>query len=160
MYYASWRNGSSLEASAGLLHHLPGRRMNTAEKRAALAGDGEPWPACVCHDEPMGWQREPDLPAGGRFRCRIGVNTYKRRRREERLQAGTCGVCGGPLATVTMCRPCADANADANASPVQALKKRAAKARRRQQRRAEEGFQPTGVGLAAFAAWTREGTNP
>lgn len=128
--------------------------MTTAEKRAALEVAGKPWPECECHGVAMLWQRDPSRPNGGRFRCRPAKLAWRQRRRAERLEAGECQHCGDPLDTATMCQPCADKHADLMNSPQQYLKHRARLADYRAQAREAEGFRSTGIGLAAFAAWT------
>lgn len=132
--------------------------MTTAEKRAALQAQGEPWPDCDCHGEPMSWQRDPDIKAGGWFACRIVRRKWQQNRRAELVDAGGCVHCGTPT-TDYRCQPCADTHADRMAHPKQAMFNRRSKARHRAKQREAEGFRPTGVGHAAFAAWMKEETS-
>lgn len=135
--------------------------MNTAEKRALLEAAGEPWPDCDCHGQPMYWTAKKDLIAGGSFRCRIRFTALQRERRDRRRQSGRCYDCGGPLETATRCAHCADMHRDNNWRHDQKLPRQLSKylnnIRYRNKQRADEGFRPTGVGLAAYAAWTKGG---
>jgi hypothetical protein len=132
--------------------------LKVAEKRAALSAAGEAWPDCDCHDEPLSWSSDPKMRVGGAWRCAVTHRAEVAARRARRLAEGVCSRCQGPLATETMCRPCADYYADQMAKPENRIAHRKADSRFRQNRRSQEGFRPTGAGRAAFAAWTEERT--
>lgn len=131
--------------------------MTTAEKRAELKAQGEPWPDCDCHNTPMLWNKDAAMKAGGRFHCRIERQQNRKAWRQRQQEAGLCVHCSQPAVTDTLCRDHADAHADLMAQPKQKLDHQFTLMRFRQRGREAEGFQPTGVGLAAFAAFTREG---
>lgn len=134
--------------------------MTTAEKRADLKAKREPWPDCECHGERMYWIGDKRLIAGGWFMCAPKKRQQVAAVLTRRADRGVCVRCAGTLDTETMCRTCADRYADRMAQPRQRMLHRAAMARYGQKARAEEGFRPTGVGRAAFAAWTKgPGTN-
>lgn len=128
--------------------------MTSAEKRAALQQAGEPWPDCDCHGEPKTWEVDNRWPCGGTFRCRV-VKRRQTKARVDGLKAdGRCIRCGGPVDTEVYCRTHADEHNVYMARPDQYIKRLSAEARYRARRRQQEGFQSTGAGLAAFAAWT------
>lgn len=128
--------------------------MTTAEKRAQLQAESEPWPDCECHDEPCYWQKDVRLGGGGRFVCAVQSRRSHQQGRRKRLDAGGCIHCGDELATEIRCARHADEHADYMAGPFQQLQNRAATTRYR--RRLDEDFQPLGVGLAAFAAYMKQ----
>jgi hypothetical protein len=54
--------------------------MTTAEKRALLEQRGDAWPVCSCHQEPMRWQADVRLLAGGSVKAREAWRRYLSRR--------------------------------------------------------------------------------
>jgi hypothetical protein len=137
-------------------HRHSCRSLKTAEKRSQLETEGSPWPTCECHSQPNLWNGDSRVVAGGYFRCRVDFLEYQNSRREARRQSDLCIYCGAPADTETRCRECADRNADLMATPQQSFKHLFAQARYRRRLKSEKGFRPSGVGLAAFAAWTRK----
>jgi hypothetical protein len=129
--------------------------MTTAEKRAALEAADEPWPDCPCHGVPFLWHRNLALTAGGKFKCRVKVNAWKRAHRSDRKAQGLCVHCAAPAITELLCGVCAEYHADIESAPKVKARRRQADARLRQKRRAEQGFRPSGAGRAAFAAWMK-----
>jgi hypothetical protein len=130
--------------------------MTTAEKRAELEARGEAWPDCECHISPMFWQRDPRLPARGRFVCRVAKMAYQTKKRQRRRQSGLCIHCGAP-AISDVCEEHHIARADSSRRYYESPKGRMVKARqltrRSGRRRASEGFQSTRAGRAAIAAY-------
>lgn len=48
------------------------RTIDLRTLAAEDGGHGWPYvPKCECHGEPMRWNRDPGLKAGGRWRCRV-----------------------------------------------------------------------------------------
>jgi hypothetical protein len=127
--------------------------LTTAEKQALLETQGEAWPDCKCHDRPMLWQRDVKLTAGGRFRCRSRIREWQRDVRQRRRDSGVCIYCSGPLTTETMCQGCADSHSEIMAQPKQQMLRQLAGYRHKNRVKADEGFRPSGVGIAAYAAY-------
>jgi hypothetical protein len=131
--------------------------LTTAEKRALLEEQGEPWPTCECHDEPKGWASDSRYTAGGFFRCNATLRESNRRLIQSRRDEGVCIRCGQPPVTETLCAVHARSHADATwryeQKPHRQLAKTLHNMRYRNAQRVEEGFQPTGAGKAAFAAY-------
>jgi hypothetical protein len=131
--------------------------MTTAEKRALLKAQGEPWPVCECHNEPKGWASDSRYTAGGFFRCAAATRQVIQRLVEARREQGVCIRCGDPPVTETLCAAHAQSHADTNwryeQKPHRRMSKTLHNMRYRNAQRVEEGFQPTGAGRAAFAAW-------
>jgi 23S rRNA A2030 N6-methylase RlmJ len=105
----------------------------------------------------MMWSGDSRVVAGGYFRCRVKYLEWQNSRRENRRRAERCVYCGAPAVTETLCREHADYRADLMAAPQHRLKHQFAQGRYRRRLKSEEGFQPSGDGLAALlAAWTRK----
>lgn len=105
--------------------------MTTAEKRAALEAEGEPWPDCECHGEPLLWMRNTRLAADGRWRCRVQMREWRKRHRIKRIASGLCLDCPTPIPSGIRCQPCKDQQADHMAQPYQRLRHQLADARYR-----------------------------